>query len=86
MTTELHLPTGPFEIHDQVTCYVLCNLIAQILLNQRKRKIQPSRYTRSSPQVSIMNLDGIRLHGDLRVSLGERLRHSPVGSDPAAIK
>ncbi|MCY1304175.1 hypothetical protein D9M70_539210 [compost metagenome] len=67
MTTELHLPTGSFEIHDQVACYILCNLIAQILLNQRQRKIQPSRYTRSCPQISVMNLNGIRLHGDLGV-------------------
>jgi len=86
LTAELHLPTGSFEVHDQVACYVLRDFIAQILLNQRKRKIQPSRYTRSCPQISVMDLNGIRLHGNLWVSFRERLRHSPVGSDPTAIK
>ncbi|MNO90455.1 hypothetical protein D3C76_819680 [compost metagenome] len=86
LPAELQLPARPLEVHHQVPGNLLGNIPPQVFFHQGQRQVQPGRYPRSGTQVAVMHLNGVGIHLHPRVTLGQRLRHGPMGGHTPVIQ
>ncbi len=74
---ELKLAAGAFEKHHKLRRDLLGDLAAEILLNQRKRQIEPGCDARGGADLIVVDVKRVDLDQDLRKQVGELFGQSP---------